>query len=419
MYHVTQFENGLKVATAEMPHMMSVSVGLWVGVGSRYEPAPLNGVCHFIEHLLFKGTRKRSAREIAQAVEGVGGYLNAFTSEETTCFHARAGHEHFDDLLDVLMDMALGSKFEPADIAKEREVIKEEIAMCLDEPQHQVQELLNATLWPRQPLGRPVTGTRRTLDAMTRAQLLAYWRENYAARNTVIVAAGRIPHERVVRTAARYAARFGAPVSPRFSPAREDQREAKVRLVTRQTEQTQVALGTRTCSRRDERRHALRLLNTILGENTCSRLFQLLREDLGLAYSIYSTQSFFGDTGDLVIYAGLDTVNVPKALRLILRELRVLRDSRPGAAELRRARDYVIGQIELGLESTESQMNWLGEQLLGYGRILPPAQVKRRLSKVTADDIRAVARDFFQPERLNLALVSPLKMAPRLAKLLR
>jgi len=315
--------------------------------------------------------------------------------------------------------MVLESKFAPADIAKEREVIKEEIAMYLDEPQHQVQELLNATLWPRQPLGRPVTGTHRTLDGMTRAPLLGYLRENYVAGNTVIAAAGRIRHERVVRATARYAARFGASAGPRFSPAREEQREARVRLLTRQTEQTQIALGIRTCSRRDDRRHALRLLSTILGENASSRLFQLLREDLGLAYSIYSTPSFFADTGDLVIYAGLDTDNVAKALRLILRELRGLRDSRPSAAELRRARDYVIGQIDLGLESTENQMNWLGEQLLGYGKILPPAQFKRHLRKVTAGDIRAVARDFFQPERLNLALVSPMKTAPRLAKLLR
>src|ERR1019366_3689874 len=174
MYRVTQLKNGLTVATAEMPHMMSVSLGVWVGMGSRYEPAQLNGVCHFIEHLLFKGTRKRSAREISQAIEGIGGYLNAFTSEEMTCFHARASHDRLDELLDVLLDMLLDSKFAPGDIAKEREVIKEEIAMCLDEPQHHVQELLNATLWPGQPLGRPITGTGQTLDAMTRGGLLAY-----------------------------------------------------------------------------------------------------------------------------------------------------------------------------------------------------------------------------------------------------
>src|SRR6266853_404936 len=175
MYQITRLPSGLTIASAEMPHMASVSLGLWVGVGGRYEPAPLNGVSHFIEHLLFKGTRKRSAKDISQAVEGIGGYLNAFTSEEMTCFHARAGYKRFDELLDML----LHSSFSPPDISKEREVIKEEMAMYLDEPQHHVQELLNATLWPEQPLGRPITGTDKTLDAMARKDLLGYLRHYY------------------------------------------------------------------------------------------------------------------------------------------------------------------------------------------------------------------------------------------------
>src|SRR5438128_4893409 len=201
MYRTTRLANGLTVATAEMPHMTSVSVGLWVGVGSRYEPAKVNGICHFIEHLLFKGTRERTAREISEAVEGIGGYLNAFTSEEATCLHARASHDRFDQLLDVLTDMLLNSKFAPVDIGKEREVIKEEIAMYLDQPQHQVQELLNATFWPGQPLGRSITGTNDTLEAMERPALVGYLRQNYIARNAFVVAAGKITHHRLVRSA--------------------------------------------------------------------------------------------------------------------------------------------------------------------------------------------------------------------------
>ena len=416
MYQVTQLKNGLTVATAEMPQMISVSVGLWVGVGSRYEPAPLNGVCHFIEHLLFKGTKKRSAKEISQAVEGIGGYLNAFTSEEATCFHARASHDRFDELLDVLLDMLLDSKFAPADIAREREVIKEEIAMGLDEPQHLVQELLNATLWPGQPLGRPITGTEKTLDTIARRHLLGYLRHNYVAANVLIVAAGRLKHRRVVRAITRQAARFPATARPRSAPALADQRKPRIRLFTKQTEQTQIALGIRTCSRLDQRRYPLRLLNTILGENMSSRLFQIVREQRGLAYAIYSTPSFLSDTGDLVISAGLDTDNLTKVLELVLRELRRMTETAPSAAELRRARDYVIGQIDLSLESTDHQMNWLGEQLLGYGRVFRPAQIKRRLREVTTAEIRAVARDFFRPERLNLALVSPLASAGPIAR---
>jgi predicted Zn-dependent peptidase len=201
-------------------------------------------------------------------------------------------------------------------------------------------------------------------------------------------------------------------------PAEDGQSAARLKLFTKDTEQTQLALGIRTCSRHDERRYALRLLNTILGENMSSRLFQIIREDRGLAYSIYSSPSFFEDTGDLVISAGLDTDNLAKTLRLIVRELRRLAETAPAASELRRARDYVLGQIDLGQESTENQMNWIGEQLLGYGRIFSPSEVKRRLQQVSPAQIRSAARDFFRPERFNLALVSPLKSVRHAAKTL-
>ncbi len=398
--------------------MVSVSVGIWVGVGSRYEPASLNGVCHFIEHLLFKGTKKRSAREISQAIEGIGGYLNAFTSEESTCFHARACHDRFDDVLDVLVDMLLNSRFASVEIDKEREVIKEEMAMYLDEPQHQVQELLNATLWPGQPLGRPITGTTQTLDAMDRRHLLDYLRRFYVSGSTLVVAAGKITHRHAVRAVSRVARHFIRGMRASCAAVRVDQRTPLLSLVSKKTEQTQLALGIRTCSRHDERRYALRLLNTILGENMSSRLFQVIREDRGLAYSIYSTPSFFEDTGDLVISAGLDTDNASKTLKLILQELRRLVKTPPDRAELRRARDYVNGQIDLGRESTDNQMNWVGEQLLGYGKIMRPERIKQRLGQVTAAELHAVARDFFRPERLNLALVSPLNSANHLKKYL-
>ena len=419
MYRLTQLPSGLRVTTVEMPHMQSVSVGLWVGVGSRCESPELNGVCHFIEHLLFKGTATRSAREISEAIEGVGGYLNAFTSEETTCFHARAGHERFGEMLDVLMDMMLHSRFAPVEIGKEREVIKEEMAMYLDEPQHQVQELLNATMWPAHPLGRPITGTGKTLDAIRRRQLLGYLQANYVAGSTVVAAAGKLTHDQVVRAVRRYEKHWKRGPRSVFARAHTEQSEPRFGQVTKKTEQTQLALGIRTCSRHDERRYALRLLNAMLGENISSRLFQELREERGLAYSIYTTPSFFADTGDLVVSAGLDADKLPKALRLIVRELRRFRESPPPAGELRRARDYVIGQIELSHESTENQMNWVGEQMLGYGRIFRPERLKARLREVTAGQISRAARDFFRPERLTLALVSPEKYGPRLAAWLR
>jgi len=342
-------------------------------------------------------------------VEGLGGYLNAFTSEEATCFHARVAHQHFEAVLDVLMDMMLDSQFAAAEIRKEREVIKEEMAMYLDEPQHQVQELLNATVWPGHPLGRPITGTEQTLNAMGRRDLLAFLRENYVSARILVVVAGRIEHSQARKAVTQYAARFPTAALSSFESALSRQQQPQVTLFTKKTEQTQLALGIRTCSRHDERRFAVRLLNTILGENMSSRLFQVIREDRGLAYSIYSTPSFFADTGDLVISAGCDTEKLETTLRLICRELLLLKNKRTSAAEMTRARDYLIGQIELGQESTETQMNWVGEQLLAYGNVLPPDEVKARLQKVTAEQVRNAAAEFCAPARLNLAVVSPLK----------
>jgi predicted Zn-dependent peptidase len=416
MYKVSRLENGLTVATAEMPHMTSVSVGLWIGVGSRYEPARLNGVCHFIEHMLFKGTRKRSAREISQAVEGLGGYLNAFTSEESTCFHARIRHQHLPEVLDVLADMVLEPRLAPVDISREREVIKEEIASYMDEPQHHVQELLNGALWPAQALGQPITGTPESLDGLARRNVLGYLQENYVADSLAIVAAGNIEHERMLKLAGKYAVRFRRGKRPAFEPARDGQQQPSITLACREVEQTQIALGVRACSRHDPRRYALRLLNAILGENMSSRLFQVVREDNGLAYSVYSSPSFFADTGDLVISAGIDPGKLQRALRLIIREMRRFRDRAPSPGELRRARDYAIGQIELSRENTESQMNWVGEQLLGYGEVLSPETIERRLCRVTPAAIQAVARDFFRSDRLNLALVGPIKNAEYLKR---
>lgn len=418
MYQVSRLPNGLTVATAQLPHLASVSLGLWLGVGGRYEPAELNGVTHFIEHMLFKGTRRRSARQISEAVEGLGGYLNAFTSEENTCFYARVHAAHFEAVLDVIMDMFLQSRFDPADVEKERQVIKEELASYLDQPHHHVEELINEVVWPNQPLGRPLTGTFQTIDRLTRQQMLDYRQRHYVAATALVAAAGRVAHATVLRAARRYAPRFPAGPRPSFAPADDHQTAPRLRLCTRAIAQTQFILGIRTCSRHDPRRHALRVLNALLGESMSSRLFQVLREDTGLAYSVHSSVSFFEDVGLLEIAVGLDTENLTRALRLIGRELRRLTVSPPSRRECQQARDYLIGQLELSLESTENQMMWLAEHLLAYGRPVPAAEAKRCVAAVTPAQVQAAARDFFRPDRLNLALVSPLKRAPGLINLL-
>lgn len=414
VYHLSRLDNGLTIATAEMPHMTSIAVGLWIGIGGRYEAAEVSGVAHFIEHLLFKGTSRRSAREISEAVEGAGGYLNAFTTEELTCFHARAQHTRLEELLDVLSDMLLNSRFAAADIAKERDVIKEEIAMYRDQPHQLVQDLLHETIWPGHPLGRPLTGTEKTLDAIHRSEMLNFFYTNYTAANTLLTVAGPHSHQQVCRAFSRMARKFNPGRKPAFLPADSPQKAPAVCIHPKRTEQAQLAIGVRTCSRHDERRYALRVLNAILGENMSSRLFQILREDKGLAYSIYSAWAFMEDTGALTISAGLDTKDLPMSLRIIARELRRLSATPVAISELRRAKDYLVGQMDLNLEGTENQMNWLGESFIGYGKIVPPAQIKERICRVTAAQVRAAASEFFRPERISLALVSPFEKREQL-----
>lgn len=415
---VQPLPQGATLLLAPMPHVASVSVGFWVAVGGRHEEAALSGVSHFIEHMLFKGTRRRSARQISEAVEGVGGYLNAFTSEEHTCYYARAPLGQFPLLVDVLGDMLLNPVFAKEEIDKERAVIKEEIAMYLDQPSQHVQELLNAALWPGHPLGRPLTGSPEGLDRLQRDELQGYFRQHYVGANLVIAVAGNLTLRQAVRAVEPVTRRLRPGTKAAFCPATSRQRGPVIQLATKETEQTQLALGIRTCSRHDPRRFALRLLNAILGENMSSRLFILLREERALAYSVGSSISFFADAGDLVVSLGLETANVAEALRLILAELDRLRSKPPGKAEFQRALDYSLGQVDLGLETTEHRMNWLGEQMLGHGRIQSPGQLKRRFKAVKPAEIRAVAQAFFRPERLNLALVSPLKRASRFKRIL-
>lgn len=404
---LTRLPNGVSVVTAAMPQMSSVSFGLWVGAGGRYESAEVNGVAHFIEHMLFKGTRRRSAMRISQDVEGVGGYLNAFTSEEQTCFYSKALHDRVETLADVLFDMLSESRFAPADIRKEREVIREEVAMYLDQPAQHVQELINAAMWGDHPLGRPLTGTLDSLGRIGRRELLQFLGRHYVASQVVVAAAGRLEHGAIVDMARRLGGRLAAGQPVRPAAYAETPGGQRVRVQRRKIEQAQLALGLRTCSRHDLRRYALRILNIILGENMSSRLFQVLREERGLVYSVYSQPSHWDDVGDLVISAGLETDKLVPAVRLIGRELRRLRDERVPAAELQRARDYALGQLELSLENTENHMMWLGESVLNCGTVLAPSEMRRRLAAVTAADVQAVARDFFRPAGAGLALVGP------------
>lgn len=422
VYQVSQLPSGLRVVTAEMPHMDSVAVGLWIGVGGRYETERVSGVSHFIEHMLFKGTRRRSAKEISQTVEGIGGYLNAFTGEETTCYYARASHRYLDTLLDVLADMYLQPRFAAADIVKERDIIKEELRMYRDQPDHYVQELLTETLWPNHPLGRCLTGSSRSLDRIDRSALLDYKQHKYVAANTVVAVSGHCRHDDIARRVQNVLTplvKQGSQHAPRFQPASSNQRAPRLRFCQKSVEQTHLALAVRGYSRHDERRYALKLLSVLLGENMSSRLFQVIREQHGLAYSIQSSTSCLADTGAFVVSAGLDSKRLPKALRLILRELGRAAERAPTARELRQSKDYAIGQMRLSLESTTNQMMWLGEHLLAYGFIETPEEVERRVEAVGADALQQVAADVFRDSRLNASVITPSGDEQTIARQLR
>ena len=405
MYEITQLNNGARIVSAHLPHMASVCMGVWAGTGSRHESVAQNGVSHFIEHVLFKGTKSRNAREISEAVEGVGGYLNAFTAEENTCYYAKASAERFGVLAEVLMDMYLNPAFDPVEFEKEREVIKEELAMYMDQPSQLVLEVLNEVLWPDHPLGRCITGTEASLDALKVTTLKRFWKSHYTAPNTIIVVVGPIPHKKVVAKLRKHARHLPPGKIRKCKPIRDGQTLPRTKIRSQSSEQVQLAFGIKTCSRHGENRYALRMLNTMLGENMSSRLFQRLREDHGLAYSVYSNLGFFQDAGFLTIAAGIDGSHIEQALELIHQTLTEFKENKPNRREVRQARDYLIGQLDLHLENTENHMIWLGEQILGYGTYVPVETIRERVAQTSPDQIRAAARAYFQAGNLNLAVV--------------
>lgn len=403
-YRLTTLPNGVRIASVEMPHMCSVSVGIWAGVGGRHEPQAMSGMSHFAEHLLFKGTARRNARQITEAVEGVGGYLNAFTTEDHTCYYAKAASRHLRTLCDVLGDMYLNSQFSPVEIERERDVIREEILMVFDSPGQHVQELLSEALWPGQALGRPLTGSAKAIARYGRDDFLAFTRKFYNGSSTILTVAGQADHESVVGHFAPIFEKMPKGRLPRYTRAAQREKGPRLVAVKQEIEQTHLALGFHAIGRHDPRRYALKLLSVILGENMSSRLFQKLRERHGICYSISSGLVSLEDTGALTIFAAVEPAKLEKAIRLTMQELDRFIHKAPSKSELRKAKDYTIGQTLMGLESTSSQMTWMGESILSYGRVVDPADVETRLHAVTPEEISATARLCLERSRLALAI---------------
>ncbi len=417
-YQLTRLSNGTRVASVEMPHMRSVSIGFWAAVGGRHETKAQAGISHFIEHLLFKGTKTRSPRQIIEAVEGVGGYLNAFTTEDHTCYYAKAAAPHLRGLCSVLNDMYQHATMTPVEIEREREVVKEEILMYRDQPSQHAEELLAETMWPGQPLGRPLTGTLESIARFQRDDLQAFQRRHYNGGATTVTVAGNVRHEKVVGYLNEVLERLPKGRGPRGAAARGPAGDAAaISLVKADTEQTHLAMGFHALGRDDERRYALKILSVLLGENMSSRLFQQLRERYGFCYSVQSSIETFQDTGVIDICAGLDPAKLDRALKVIMREIDRLCDRAPSQAELRRAQDYAVGQTCMGLESTSNQMMWMGESILGYGRVLDPGDVERRLLAVTREDVQEIAQVCLDRRRMAVAIVGPAKDRDALAAL--
>jgi predicted Zn-dependent peptidase len=399
--------NGMRVLVAPMPHTRSVTIGLFFGVGARYEAPHEQGIAHLTEHMLFKGSaRYPTAQAISETIEGVGGLLNAATDKELTVYWAKVASQHAGLAFDLLADMVQHPLFEPAELEKEKHVVLEELGLAQDAPGEWVHQLFSELLWPDQPLGWEVAGTPETVNAQTRESLLAYVRRGYVPTCTVLMVAGHADPEAVLRAAAeRFAGNHAPP--PTWAPAVDAQGQPRVAIQVRDTEQAYICLGGKGLRRLDPDRYALRVANSILGDGMSSRLFIEVREKRGLAYDVHSYVAAFHDTGAVVVNAGIDRERIDRALSAILREVDRLRQEPVPESELRKVKEYIKGRTLLSLEDSASVAQWYATQELLTDELLTPDDVIARLEAVTAGDVLRVAQRVFTPQWLNLALIGP------------
>ena len=421
MYRKTVLDNGLRILTSAMPHTRSVSIGFFVGVGSRYESDEQSGVSHFIEHMVFKGTAKRpTARDIAVAIEGIGGFFNASTGREASTYWAKVAQPHLDIAIDVLVDMLRHAKFEPEEIDRERRVIIEEINLTLDTPDSLVYLLINELVWPNHPLGRYIAGTKESLSSLDREDLLIYLKRHYRPNNTVVSVAGNVEHEAVVGKMVSFLGDWAVgEATSSYRPAEDNQAEPRLRVHYRETEQAQLCLSVPGIPREHPDRFKLRLMNTVLGEGMSSRLFTEIREKRGLAYSIYSYASAVNDTGAVGVYAGVDPRRIKDAIKAILAEWDRLRQESVPADELVKAKEFVKGRLLLQMEDSFSVAAWLGRQEVLSPEVLTVDEVIEAIDAVAATDIQRVAQGLFLGQGLSLAVVGPLEDGEGFRELLK
>jgi predicted Zn-dependent peptidase len=398
-------DGGLRLITESMPHVRSVTIGVWLMRGSRHESDPQGGIAHFVEHMLFKGTETRSAEDIAQAIDSIGGQLDAFTAKEYASYYIKVLDEHVPLAVDLLADIVSHPKFAADEIEREKKVILEEIKMVEDTPDDLVHEVFSQHFWEGHPLGRPILGSPETVESFTAGTLRRYFDGAYVAPNLIVAAAGNLDHARVqelVQSAFRHVARDGDPVvdaPPRVAP--------QVVTRTKELEQTHICLGTTGYPQRHDDRYVSYILNTVLGGSMSSRLFQNVREKRGLAYAVFSGLASYRDAGSLTIYAGCANEAVDEVVDLCVEELRSLKRAPVPDAELRRAKDHLKGSLMLSLENTASRMSHLARQEIYFDRHFGLDETLAGVERVTAQDLQRIARDLFSNGALGVTVLGP------------
>jgi len=406
MVRKTLLDNGIRVVSEFMPNALSVSLGVWIDTGSSSEDPDDNGLSHFIEHLLFKGTPTRTAHQIAHEIDEVGGVLNAFTSREFVCYYVKVLHHHFQRGFDLLADIVQHPLFPSDEIEKERAVILQEIRMLEDTPDDRVHDLFTQTIWEGHPLGSPIIGYAPGIERMTRDQIHAFWQSHYQSGNLIIAAAGNVDHDTVVRETCRLfsdipVGRFTLPERPRPVVSR------KLRIFEKELEQEHLCIGLPAFPQSHPDRYALLLINTILGGSMSSRLFQEIREKRGLAYSIYSYLSMHAETGALAVYAGTTAHQCDEIIHLVQSELTRLAAEPVTEKELSSAREQLKGNILLSLESSDNRMAKLAKNEFYHGCYIPLDEIDREMEKVTPLSLAEVAASLVRDESLNMVMLGP------------
>jgi predicted Zn-dependent peptidase len=416
MYNKTVLENGVRIVTCQMKDKQSLALGIWINAGSRFEAPRFCGISHFLEHLVFKGTKNYSCQKIKESIEGVGGSLNGFTLEEATCYLVKIPARYLDLALNILSDMVINPTLPKEEIEKERTVILEEIKMYKDLPQSYVYDILDRLLWPNQPLGISILGSAESISRINKQDMYSYKKRYYTASNIVISGAGLLDHDRFKDKVRKNFRFLKNEKINEFSSAKEMQSRPQLELFHKDTEQTHLAIGFHGLKREHPLKYALSLLHIILGANSSSRLFNQIREKRGLAYEIGTQVKRLKDTGAFIIHAGVDNHKVEETLELIFRELRKVRDKFVDRDEFRRAKEFYLGQLMIALEDTLDEMLWIGESTLTLDKTYTLNQVIKEVKKVRPSDLVEVSRLIFKEEKISLALIGPLKQKEKIIR---